>query len=675
MIIAVIFYYLLKLEIHLYSLAGITVSFGIIIDNSIVMIDHYRHRGNKKAFLAILAATLTTIGSLSVIFFLSEQQRINLFDFTWVMIINLGISLLIALLFIPSLLELTPLITKKDSHFFRRKRRLLKITASYIRFILFSKRWRLVIIALLILGFGIPVHWLPNKINTDNRWGTLYNKTIGSEFYQKIRPVTEKIVGGTLRLFSENVYESSFYSTPERTTLYVRGSMPEGCTVQQLNEVIEKMENYLSSFDEIELYQTNINTYNNSSITIYFKPEYETGPFPYYLKDMLTSKSISLGGADWSVYGVGQGFSNAMHTGLKSNSIELTGYNYDQLYRYAEILCDSLKKHPRVQELEISGEISWRAKTLHEYVVDFDREIFAMNDITLQDYYQNLRDEAYTTTLAPVFDKSDKIPVTLVSNKSEIFDKWILNNEPFQIDTKTIKFNSIANIKKQKTGNAIYKFNQEYRLYVLFNYIGPYQLARMVTDDAIESMNSWLPMGNKVKPSNRGYSWSNKDKKQYYLIFLVIGIIYFICSILLESLIQPLAIIAMIPISFIGVFLSFYLFDINFDQGGFAAFILLCGLAVNSALYIINDYNIFNKQKSSNDKLRIYIKAFNHKISPVILTILSTIFGLIPFLIGGQTEVFWFAFAVGTIGGLIFSLIALFIYFPLFLNFNIKKSS
>ena len=65
LIIAVIFYYLLKLEIHLYSLAGISVSFGIIVTNSIVMIDHYRYHRNKSVFLAILAATLTTIGSLA----------------------------------------------------------------------------------------------------------------------------------------------------------------------------------------------------------------------------------------------------------------------------------------------------------------------------------------------------------------------------------------------------------------------------------------------------------------------------------------------------------------------------------------------------------------------------------------------------------------------------------
>ncbi len=48
-----------------------------------------------------------------------------------------------------------------------------------------------------------------------------------------------------------------------------------------------------------------------------------------------------------------------------------------------------------------------------------------------------------------------------------------------------------------------------------------------------------------------------------YLIFLVILIIYFICAILLESFKQPFVVISLIPFSFIGVFLTFHLFNIN----------------------------------------------------------------------------------------------------------------
>lgn len=93
LLLAVLLYKFFNVEIHLYSLAGITISFGIIIDNSIIMIEHIKTKGDKKVFIAILAATLTTIGSLSIIFMLTDTQKADLADFAIVIMINLFVSL------------------------------------------------------------------------------------------------------------------------------------------------------------------------------------------------------------------------------------------------------------------------------------------------------------------------------------------------------------------------------------------------------------------------------------------------------------------------------------------------------------------------------------------------------------------------------------------------------
>lgn len=676
LMIACIFYYAFKVEIHLYTMAGITISFGMVIDSSIIMIDHIRLQGNKKAFLAILAATLTTIGALSVIFFLEESQKVNLVEFAQVIIINLSVSMIIALFFIPVLMDKIRLKAKQNTRFFRRKRRTVKLSRFYLRSILFSKRFKCIYILLFILGFGIPVQWLPAKIEKEGKWAEIYNKTLGdSRFNENIRPTFEKVLGGSLRLFTEYVFESSFYSEPSRTTLYAQGKMPEGCTVQQLNEAMVLMENFLSRFDEIEQFQTSIYSYNNSSITIYFKPEYEFGSFPYFLKEEITSKAINLGGMDWGIYGVGRGFSNELNSGFKSSQIVLEGYNYDQLYQYAELLKSKLEKNERVKDAEITGSSAWNSKTLYEYYIDFNKEGLGMNEVAVNQFYSFLKDKVYKAQLSPVYTQNESQPVSLVSDSYGQYNVWDLKNRPVVVGDKQFKLTNFGTLAKQKTGNEIYKSNQQYQLVLAYNFVGSRELSKIVRERVETEMKQMLPLGYSVCPSNQYWSWDKNDKKQYYLIILVILIIYFICTILLESLLQPLAIIFMIPVSFIGVFLTFYLFDFNFDQGGFASFILLCGIVVNAGLYIINDYNNFCRDKGVRNDLRLYMKAFNHKIIPIFLTVISTVLGLVPFVWSGQKEVFWFAFAVGAIGGLIFSIIAVLIYMPLFIRLKKYKTN
>ena len=121
----------------------------------------------------------------------------------------------------------------------------------------------------------------------------------------------------------------------------------------------------------------------------------------------------------------------------------------------------------------------------------------------------------------------------------------------------------------------------------------------------------------------------------------------------------------MIPVSFIGVFLTFYWFKLNFDQGGFASFILLSGITVNASIYILNDYNLIRRKRPGLSSLKAYIKAWNSKIIPIFLTVVSTMLGFIPFMVGTTKEAFWFPLAAGTIGGLAMSIVGIWVFLPL----------
>lgn len=254
--------------------------------------------------------------------------------------------------------------------------------------------------------------------------------------------------------------------------------------------------------------------------------------------------------------------------------------------------------------------------------------------------------------------------IKLSSRQSEERDVWAMRFFPFRAGGKEYKVSELATVEKGQMPQEVAKENQQYRLCLQYEYIGSSEQGHRLLRKDLEEFDEVLPMGYTAKAEDNNWSWGGKDYKQYRLLLIVIGIIFFITSILFNSLRQPLAIIFVIPVSYIGVFLTFYWFGLNFDQGGFASFVLLCGITVNASIYILNEYNAVRKRFPRLSALRAYVKAWNTKVIPIFLTVASTILGFVPFMVGTEREGFWFPLAAGTIGGLVMSVIGVFLFLP-----------
>ncbi len=672
--IAFLLYYAFNVQIQLYSLAGITISLGLIIDNSIVMIDHIRHQNNKRVFIPILASTLTTIGALSVIYFLDEKYRLNLTDFALVIIINLGVSLLIALFLIPALLQKITLPLKKENSITSRlKNTFYKI---YKKIILVQLKFKKLTILIIILAFGLPVFMLPQNLENNNTWyKKAYNLSIGSEWYKEnLRPHLDKYLGGSLRLFSYYVFESAFYNKNEETKLYVTASMEKGATVHQMNEVFLQIENYLQGFSPVKQFTTQIFSGNYARMEITFKDNYKNGSFPYVLKSRLVRKALDFGGIQWNVFGVGQGFSTGGSMADPINFIvKAKGYNYDALNAWADTLKYALEKHPRIKKVTVRENSMWQKKPLYEYRFSLDKErlaLFNVHPLKLINQLKNLTLSKYQDLS---LNSSGKyLPVRFESQDAKKFDVWHIKHTPLDSLHKPVLLGDIATITKERQDENIYKENQEYIRIVEFQYTGAAKFGSKFLNKKLDELKTKLPIGFTFERSERQWFFGDdKNNNYFFLLLLVMGIIYFICAILFESFKQPFIILSVIPISFIGVFLTFYMFDFNFDQGGMASFVLLSGITVNASIFILNTFNNLKKQFRNHNTIDLYLQAFKQKIFPILLTVFSTIIGFIPFVKDGQNEVFWFALGVGTMGGLLFSLIGILFYLPVF---TLKKN-
>ena len=672
--IAVVFYHIFSLKIHIYTLAGITVSLGVIIDTAIIMVDHYSYYHNRKIFLSILGALLTTIGALTVIWLLPEGQRLSLIDFALVIIINLVVSLLVSVLFIPAMLDMFPLRNSMTQSSLRYRRFISKITTRYERFILWGRAHRWIFIVILIWGFGLPTFLLPDKFDDQGNdelpfYKEWYNSFMGSKFVTEHRATIDMIFGTSLNLFNREISRYDYYRDPTEKVLTVNAGMPEGCTVQQLNDIVRHMENYISRFDQVASFHTNVYSYDNAQIQIRFKREWENTSFPAQLKQEIISAATNFGGATWSVSGIDEtSFNNNISNTYRSNVIRLYGYNYDQLSRYAEQLIDLLKTNRRVLEPKIMDGNSWSLPKT-EFHVRYKDEQIAATGLNIYDYYGMLHTQLYKSYLTNVYTEDEIQRVVMESSGRDRFDRWHLENALVDINSQQTKLSEVGSIEKRRTGIAIRRSHQSYEISVGYDFIGSYELNYRLLNNTVNKLNKEiLPLGFRADSPSR-YWGGNERKIQVKLILLIVAIIYTMCSVIFESLRKPIVIIMMIPISFIGVFLTFGLSNCRFDQGGFVAFALLCGIVVNAGIYIITECK-YCQSNTYQRGVKLYLKAFNHKIIPIMLTIISTILGLIPFLYDGSEEIFWFAFAIAATSGTAFSIIALLIYLPIFMPFG-----
>ena len=262
----------------------------------------------------------------------------------------------------------------------------------------------------------------------------------------------------------------------------------------------------------------------------------------------------------------------------------------------------------------------------------------------------------------PVLTEEGTVKIRLSSRQSEERDVWAMQYYPFQAGGREYKLSDLSIVDKGQMPQEVAKDNQQYRLRLQYEYIGSSEQGHKLLKKDLEEFNEVLPMGYTAKSEDNNWSWGGKDNKQYRLLLIVVVIIFFITSILFNSLKQPLAIIFVIPVSYIGVFLTFNWLKLNLDQGGFASFVLLCGITVNASIYILNEYNAVRKRFPCLAPLRAYVKAWNTKIIPIFLTVASTVLGVIPFMVGAEKEGFWFPLAAGTIGGSIISVVGVFVF-------------
>lgn len=634
--------------VHLYTIAGMAISFGIVLDTLIIMLDYFRQFRNRRVVTAMLASAAILISSLLLVYLLPEREQNNLKDLAVVVCLSLISSLAVSLWFVPGLYVLLHARSGDVRQPAAYRRKVVRAQRLYGRALAFIARRKIIFCAALVLLFGLPVMILPSKWEREWWYGLL---------------------GGTSNAFVRNMRESGGFRDPGQTKLYVEAALPPGITPKQMNGIVQQAEQQLAGDASIDKFVTRVYDGQSALIEITFKKAHEHGAAPLRLKTRMVARSLEWGGVAWNVYGVGQAFSNTTAVENGRFSVTMKGYNYDRLEREAERLAASLRNNKRVHDINISEPLFFADKVTGEYALAMDPGKMALHQAEQAAVVAAILRQAPPSGASGLAAIGNTLyPVVLKEKRSGDYAVYDLLRQPLVMDSnRMVRLSDVASLDFRQGLNVIYREDRQYLRAVGFSFRGPEESGSRYLKNLLDTFCRTLPPGyTAIKPAATADAAAPVNYA--FIVSLLIIASFFICSILFESLKQPLFIICTVPVSFIGLFIIFPLGDFFFDQGGDGAFVMLGGLVAGAAIFIVNDFNSLRKQAPGGRLYnKVLVKAVGNRSRTILLTTLSNVCGLIPFLLEGDDVVFWFSFALGTVAGLVFSLFALLVVLPVLL--------
>lgn len=665
--ITIIFSFFLQLNINIYSIAALSISFGLIIDNFVILLDNLKSHTRQKIFPAIFASTSITIIAVSFTFLLPENQKNNLSNFSTTIILSLVSSLVSAYLFIPSFYFL--FVKKVDvtlPGYSTKKLSALLFTILYYKIVPFIANYKKTFFSILIFIIGVPIFLLPEKLDNNILFHNLYNKTIGSIYYQEsLRPTIDKWTGGIFRNFVMKVRKNSGYRNIQKTKLFISAKLPIGSSLQNLNDLLKQIESYLKNQSGIDQFVTKATNPQQGVIEITFKDTHLPS-FPHILKNQLINKSLEWGGVEWDIYGIGQGFSNTLNNSSSNFKIAIKGYNYDELEKYTVLFEEEIKKSDRVVNININEKLFSRDLNEKEFVLNISNEKILLKNTTQTELLTRLQYLSHTT--APSLYSSinnHNYPVIIKEKSAEYFSNTELLNSNIWLNPNLYtKVSTIGEVELRETFSAIYKHDRQYVKIIGFEYLGLSQNANLFLKKTVQSFQLKLPIGYTIASQDLSGAWS-LSPSNYKHIVLLASFILIICCILLENIKQSFIVLGILPIAFVGIFLAFSIGQFFFDQGGYASFLIVGGMMSTASIIIINDYNNVLKKQKLNNSNKLLINILSKRVKTVVITSLSTCLSFVPFLLEGGEQAFWFPISIGTLGGTLFTLVGVFLILPI----------
>lgn len=263
-----------------------------------------------------------------------------------------------------------------------------------------------------------------------------------------------------------------------------------------------------------------------------------------------------------------------------------------------------------------------------EIIYVADPEKMALYNVSYQDISAVLKNALNENFLFNIVQGNITLPVVMGVDNQDI--STIINGSSVKKEGYEIPLNSIMTQTFQSGLKYIISGGEGnyYPVEMEFSGINPSGLMDKVREVAYEDGN--------FEVSFSGSWFSNRKITKELLIVLVIAVLllYLILASQFESLVQPLIILSEIIIDIFGALALLWLFGVSINLMSLIGLVVICGIVINDSILKIDTMNRLRKE--GMPLRRAVLEAGHRRIKAIVMTSLTTIFSVCPFLVRGS---------------------------------------
>ncbi|MBT6326144.1 MAG: efflux RND transporter permease subunit [Bdellovibrionales bacterium] len=644
---ALIFFPMLGININFIPLITMILVLGLIVDDAIVVAENIcRHRemgkdikqaaldGTKEVCWPVITTILTTILAFAPIFFMSGVTGRFIQEIPKIVILTLVFSLFESLLILPSHIAHGPKIKPESNKLFDK----------------LKKR------------YGNIITWV-------------------LRFRGKALLLFAAFLIGSMSLF---VFKMRFVLFPysDVDIFYVIAEMPEGTSIQQMSTKMKEVEQIVPLIPEDELvsYTTrighhNINVYTSESAslkdnwaltTVYLKQAEDrvrtSEEIIQEFETKLRSKVHGFSRLDVMKYYDGPPIGRPITLTLVSDNQGLRNKYQNKVVNY-------LSKIPGVTNLEVDA-IPGKEEIMVRPIFNKMTRL----GITSAQLSQVIRSAFEGVVATSITREGENIDFRVkLDDRFSEGTELLMNLEVPNNRGQLIKLKTFVEILKSKSENKVLHYNGARSITILGDVDDKITTSAQVNQKIKEKFMSEIESHTGISLVFGGEEKATQESMKSLGIAFSISFIaiYFILSVLFNSVWQPFLILSVVPFGLCGVIISFFFHGMPISFFAMIGSMGLMGILVNDSLVMVSHLNRVIDQ--NNLDLKTIVKGAEDRFRAVILTTVSTVAGMIPTIYGfGGEQPFLIPLVLSIAGGLIFGTTLTLILVPLLYSFKVK---